>query len=43
MLKEKLKLKKLYKTLAMTYHPDKSNDDGEMMKLINKLKDEWGI
>ncbi|WP_411170609.1 hypothetical protein ACH36K_09070 [Clostridium sp. MB05] len=40
---DKSKYKKLYKTLAKTYHPDIANDDGEMMKIVNKLKEEWGI
>ena len=25
------------------YHPDIAKDDGEMMKIVNKLKVEWGI
>lgn len=37
------KYKKLYKTLAKTYHPDIIKDDGEMMKLVNQLKEEWGL
>lgn len=40
---ERKMLKKIYKTLAMNYHPDKCKDDGEMMKLINKLKEEWKV
>jgi hypothetical protein len=35
--------KKCYRTLALQYHPDKTNDDGEMMKFINKLKHLWNI
>lgn len=37
------KYKKIYKTLAKVYHPDIAKDDGEMMKIVNKLKVEWGI
>lgn len=40
---DKEKYKKIYKTLAKAYHPDIAKDDGEMMKLVNQLKDEWGI
>ena len=40
---DKDKYKKIYKTLAKSYHPDIAKDDGEMMKLVNQLKDEWGI
>lgn len=40
---EKCKLKKIYRTLASKYHPDICKDDGEMMKLVNKLKEEWNI
>jgi len=40
---EKESLKKFYKVLAMKFHPDIIKDDGEMMKLINHLKEEWGI
>lgn len=40
---EKGKLKKIYRVLAAKFHPDISKDDGEMMKLVNKLKDEWDI
>ena len=40
---DKSKYKKLYKTLAKAYHPDIVKDDGEMMKIVNKLKEEWGI
>jgi len=37
------KYKKLYKTLAKTYHPDIIGDDGEMMKLVNQLKEDWNL
>jgi hypothetical protein len=40
---EKDKLKKIYRVLASKFHPDISKDDGEMMKFVNKLKDQWGI
>lgn len=40
---DKKKYKELYKTLAKAYHPDKIKDDGEMMKLVNQLKEEWGL
>lgn len=40
---EKTKLKKIYKTLALKFHPDEPDGDAEMMKLVNKLKDEWRI
>lgn len=40
---EKDKLKKIYRTLAAKFHPDISKDDGEMMKFVNKLKEQWGI
>ena len=41
---EKTKLKKIYRVLAAKFHPDRYKDDnGEMMKLVNKLKDEWKI
>ncbi len=40
---EKSRLKTIYRTLSKTFHPDITKDDGEMMKLINKLKEGWGI
>lgn len=40
---DKEKFKKLYKTLAKAYHPDIAKDNGDMMKLVNKLKEEWGL
>lgn len=40
---DKEKYKKIYKTLAKAYHPDIAKDDGEMMKIVNQLKDEWGV
>ncbi len=40
---EKEKLKIIYRVLAAKFHPDVSKDDGEMMKFVNRLKDEWQI
>lgn len=38
-------LKKFYRTLSKTYHPDSNpgKDTSEEMKLLNQLKGEWGI
>lgn len=35
-------LKKFYRTLAMTYHPDKGGTVEEM-QVLNQLKQQWGI
>lgn len=40
---EKGYLKAIYKAAAMKLHPDIKKDNGEEMKFLNKLKDEWGI
>lgn len=40
---DKKRLKSIYKALSLKFHPDIAKDDGETMKLINKLKDSWGI
>ncbi len=40
---EKEYLKTIYKAAAMKLHPDLKKDNGEGMKFLNKLKDEWGI
>lgn len=40
---EKGYLKQFYRTLAKNYHPDLVHDDGEAMKFLNKLKDQWGV
>ncbi len=44
---EKKLLKKIYKKLAMIYHPDRNLDNQEeaqeSMILINKLKEQWNI
>jgi hypothetical protein len=40
---EKEKLKLIYRALSKTFHPDITKDNGEMMKFINKLKEEWGL
>lgn len=39
-------LKKIYKKLAMEFHPDRNNNSNESqraMQIINNLKDEWKI
>jgi hypothetical protein len=42
--KDKVFLKKIYKALAMSFHPDRYNgDEGETMKFINRLKEDWDI
>ncbi|MMZ48239.1 hypothetical protein D1872_99050 [compost metagenome] len=40
---DKKVLKKVYRVLSKNFHPDITKDDGEAMKLINKLKEGWGI
>lgn len=40
---DKPKYKKIYKTLASKFHPDIYGDNGDMMKFINQLKEEWGL
>lgn len=40
--KEKEYYKKFYRTLAIKYHPDVTGD-GEAMKFLNQLKEQWGI
>lgn len=40
---EKLMLKKIYKVAAKNFHPDITNDNGEMMKFLTKLKQQWGV
>jgi hypothetical protein len=40
---EKPMLKTIYRALSQKFHPDITKDDGEIMKLINKLKEGWGI
>ncbi|WP_333860042.1 hypothetical protein [Clostridium sp.] len=40
---DKAKLKKIYKVLALKFHPDMEEGDSDMMKFINKLKEQWGI
>ena len=39
---DKASLKRFYKALAMKFHPDIGGTEEEM-KLLNKLKDEWGV
>ncbi|WP_061310526.1 hypothetical protein [Clostridium botulinum] len=36
-------LKKIYKALATKFHPDINPQGEEVMKLVNKLKEQWGI
>ena len=38
-------LKKFYRSLSKTYHPDlnPNEDTTEAMKLLNKLKEQWGV
>lgn len=40
---EKEYLKVIYKAAALKLHPDIKNDNGEGMKFLNQLKEEWGI
>jgi hypothetical protein len=40
---EKVMLKTIYRALSKSFHPDITQDDGQMMKLINRLKEGWGI
>lgn len=41
---EKVVLKKFYRVLANTYHPDnEKTGDSEMMQYVNDLKEIWGI
>lgn len=43
-LTDKTILKKFYRVLANTYHPDNNKTgDSEMMQYVNELKNEWGI
>jgi len=37
----KAKLKSLYRTLAIQYHPDKPDGSEDMMKYLNDLKDKY--
>lgn len=42
---ERALLKKFYRSLSKTYHPDLNpgEDATEAMKLLNKLKEQWGV
>lgn len=40
---ERKYLKEIYRAAAKNLHPDIKKDNGEGMKFLNKLKDEWGI
>lgn len=42
--RDKIILKKLYRTLASVYHPDnEKTGNSEMMRYVNELKNTWGI
>ena len=43
MTKEKHILKKMYKVLALQFHPYRKDGNEEVMKRVNKVKEEWGI
>ena len=36
-------LKKFYRVLATTFHPDSPDGDAEMMRCVNVLKEIWGV
>lgn len=36
-------LKKFYRVLATTFHPDSPDGDAEMMRCVNVLKEMWGV
>ncbi|MDQ4680212.1 DnaJ domain-containing protein, partial [Stenotrophomonas maltophilia group sp. RNC7] len=40
---EKKNLKKIYKELALKFHPDVNKEGEEVMKLVNKLKEQWEV
>lgn len=40
---DKAKFKKIYRVCAAKFHPDVYNDNGEMMKFLNQMKEKWGI
>lgn len=44
-LEEKAMLKKFYRTLSKTFHPDSNpnEDTSAEMKMLNQLKNDWGI
>lgn len=41
--KEKEYLKKIYRAAASKMHPDVCKDNGEGMKFLNRLKEEWNL
>lgn len=42
---DKAMLKKFYRTLSKTFHPDSNpdKDTSEEMKMLNRLKSDWGV
>lgn len=40
---EKKMLREIYRMASKKFHPDVSGDDGSKMKLLTKLKDQWGL
>ena len=42
---DKAMLKKFYRTLSKAFHPDSNpdKDTSEEMKMLNRLKSDWGV
>ena len=40
---EKKLLHEIYRMASKKFHPDVSGDDGSKMKILTKLKEEWGL
>lgn len=40
---EKTMLKEIYRMASKKFHPDACGDDGDKMKFLTKLKDQWGL